>query len=134
VCNSLGRDWAAFGLWGYGWSSILSEKAWILGWNTTPPTDMPHLDVNYSVTPVEETPGREIPVAGSPTICRGVLNLGRELSAVDCRPVLLNASGRCVLDLHPGENNVSGLSPGVYFLHSTIDNRHASMTKVIITR
>ncbi len=55
-----------------------------------------------------------------PTIIRGVLVLG----AVDSRQNtayradLLDISGRKVLDLHPGANEVSRLSPGVYFVRA----------------
>jgi len=54
---------------------------------------------------------------GFPTIARGVLNLGvgsRQYSA--CRAKLIDAAGRNVLDLHAGANDVSRLSPGVYFV------------------
>jgi hypothetical protein len=44
-----------------------------------------------------------------PSIVRGVLNLQSEIA-------LLDISGRKVLDLRPGANNVGCLSPGVYFV------------------
>lgn len=57
------------------------------------------------------------------TIARGVLLLQRDLSEVHVgssdrvpRPALLDATGRRVLDLRPGANNVSCLAPGVYFV------------------
>ncbi len=37
-------------------------------------------------------------------------------SGLCLKPQLLDAAGRMVLNLHPGANDVSGLSPGVYFL------------------
>jgi hypothetical protein len=43
-------------------------------------------------------------------------------------------TGRQVMALKPGANDVSRLSPGVYFVHSTIDNRQSQMAKVILTR
>jgi phosphoribosylformylglycinamidine (FGAM) synthase PurS component len=53
------------------------------------------------------------------TVVRGVLFLG------DCprtgavlRTVLLDSSGRTVLDLHPGANDVRALAPGVYFVRA----------------
>jgi hypothetical protein len=70
------------------------------------------------------------------TIVRGVLFLG------DCprtgtvpKTVLLDISGRKVADLRPGANDVSWLSPGVYFVRE----RHAqaqaqAVRKVIVTR
>jgi len=66
------------------------------------------------------------------TIVRGVLHLGagsRQYSAY-----MLDISGRNVMTLHAGANDVSRLSPGVYFVHSTIGTRRSTMTKVIITR
>jgi hypothetical protein len=47
---------------------------------------------------------------------------------------LLDATGRKVLDLEPGTNDVSRLAPGVYFVQSIVDNRHSSFAKVVIAR
>ena len=74
-----------------------------------------------------------------PTIVRGVLLLG------DCprtgtvpKTVLLDISGRKVLDLHPGANDVSGLAPGVYFCRRTAGSASSAgpsaVTKVVIQR
>jgi hypothetical protein len=67
------------------------------------------------------------------TIVRKVLSLP---AGLDCRlPIVLqDISGRKVLALRPGPNDVSALAPGVYFLHSTLDNRQSKMTKVVIQR
>jgi hypothetical protein len=35
--------------------------------------------------------------------------------------VLLDSSGRKVLDLHPGANDVRALAPGVYFVRDAAD-------------
>jgi hypothetical protein len=43
---------------------------------------------------------------------------------------LLDASGREVLDLKAGANDVSGLAPGVYFVRQ----EPQAVTKVVITR
>jgi dienelactone hydrolase len=51
------------------------------------------------------------------TVVRGSLILPRSL-APRPSPVLLDASGREVMGLCPGDNDVSGLTPGVYFLHA----------------
>jgi hypothetical protein len=64
--------------------------------------------------------GRAAPPALSATFVRGVLVLqgglytGREASGV-----LLDVSGRAVAELSSGPNDVSRLSPGVYYLRST---------------
>jgi len=74
------------------------------------------------------------------TIIRGVLVLGaagsRQHSAY--RAELLDVSGRKVMELHPGANDVSRLSSGVYFICSAgpaLDIRHStSSTKYVLTR
>ena len=66
----------------------------------------------------ERGPLRILPVAGGATIVHSVLFLG------DCprtgtvpKTALLDISGRKVLDLKPGSNDVRALAPGVYFVH-----------------
>jgi hypothetical protein len=64
------------------------------------------------------------------------------LGAVDSRQntgyrvELLDVSGRKVLDLHPGPNDVSRLSPGVYFVRATsgLAGGASNVTKAIVTR
>ena len=71
---------------------------------------------------VEGTPHRPTgaAVANAATVVRGVLFIpgdrGRETGD---RTELLDVSGRKVLDLHAGANDVSGLAPGVYFCRPT---------------
>jgi hypothetical protein len=68
--------------------------------------------------------------ASSATIVRGVLLLPRSLDPSISRS-LLDISGRKVADLHAGPNDVSRLSPGVYFVRG----RQAEITqKVILTK
>jgi hypothetical protein len=66
---------------------------------------------------LEEAAGPEVRKTGLPTIVRGVLFL-TEVS--DLKPQanswLLDVSGRKVIDLEPGANDVSALAPGVYFV------------------
>ncbi|GEM_PF-4072404 len=70
-----------------------------------------------------------------PTIVRGILNLQPAIYNLQSEIVLLDVGGRKVLTLKPGANDVSTLSPGVYFVRSTIDTRQASSTaKVFITK
>jgi hypothetical protein len=74
-----------------------------------------------------------------PTIVRGVLLLPKKGAAPSgAIPIfassLLDASGRKVMDLEPGTNDVSRISPGVYFVHSALDNRQSNMTKVVIAK
>ncbi len=71
------------------------------------------------------------------TVVRGVLCLPlawgveREASSV-----LLNISGRKVMDLHAGPNDVSGLAPGVYFAREEREEsrEESGVRKVVIQR
>ncbi|MBM3313948.1 T9SS type A sorting domain-containing protein [candidate division WOR-3 bacterium] len=71
-----------------------------------------------------------------PTIVRGVLNLeaySRQHTAY--RAELLDVSGRRVLDLHPGANDVSRLAPGVYFVRAVAhESSVGGCRKVVIAR
>jgi len=66
---------------------------------------------------VEEAPTAErgTPNAG-PTIVRRVLNLRSATCNLQSEMVLFDATGRKVLGLRPGLNDISPLAPGVYFL------------------
>ena len=50
------------------------------------------------------------------TLVNGVLNLQPAISNLQSEIDLLDATGRRVMSLRPGPNNVSTLSPGVYFV------------------
>ena len=89
---------------------------------------------------VEETPSAEVRKADlGPTIVHGVLFLpdavGGKRLAVGAR--LLDISGRKVLDLRPGANDVRALAAGVYFVLSeptAVSRRPPAVTKVIVSR
>ena len=97
-----------------------------------------------SLLGAEETMNDELGTMNvGPTIVRGVLpfeargalsDRGLRGQQREPRGELLDISGRRVLDLRPGPNDVSRLSPGVYFIHSAIDNRQSPMPRVVITR
>ncbi len=73
---------------------------------------------------------RETPTA---TVVRGVLHL--PVSSFGIRhSSLVDAVGRRLLDLRPGPNDVSHLSPGIYFIQSTFDDRRSTMSKVVLAR
>ncbi len=83
-------------------------------------TGIDYLTLAYaSAGGIEEAPNAEVrtPDCG-PTIVRGVLRLAPASSFKPQAPSLLDISGRKVLDLHPGPNDVSRLEPGVYFVSS----------------
>ena len=60
--------------------------------------------------------------------------VNRELNLAGCkRAILMDASGRKVLDLKAGANDVHGLAPGVYFVREAQAQAH-SVRKVVVTR
>jgi hypothetical protein len=87
----------------------------------------------------ERGPVTSIPF-GIQTVTRGMLFLPRDMTETSDvsdrvpRPQLLDVTGRKVMELAPGENDIRHLSPGIYFVYSTIDKRQSKMTKVIVTR
>jgi hypothetical protein len=87
---------------------------------------------------VDETPNAEVrtPNRGA-TVIRGVLFLPEASSHKPQAASLIDISGRKVLDLHPGANDVSRPAPGVYFVRSepsAVSREPSAVTKVIITR
>ncbi|MFO7638134.1 MAG: hypothetical protein R6X14_02350, partial [bacterium] len=88
------------------------------------------------------------PLARLPTVIRGSLFL-RPVSCPDhtqsalclcgseSSPTLLDASGRKVMELQPGENDVRRLAPGVYFIRTALWERSPDrdwVHKVVIQR
>lgn len=64
------------------------------------------------------------------TLVRSTLFLATSTSPSSSASCLLDATGREVLDLHSGANDVSRLAPGVYFVRS----EPSAVTKVVIAR
>ena len=67
---------------------------------------------------------------------RGVLYLPANGEGRVAKGELVNVSGRKVLDLHPGANDVRALAPGVYFLREGLGTRGEGLgktRKVILT-
>lgn len=69
-----------------------------------------------------------------PTVVRGRLTLVPTVGSADAENRLLDVSGCVVRSLAPGENDVSRLSPGVYFITTVGGSGPASCRKVILTR
>lgn len=71
-----------------------------------------------------------------PTIVRGVLEIGPQPAASGSQPRirLLDISGRKVMALHPGPNDVSRLAPGIYFMRTVSSDGQPANTKVVVTR
>ncbi len=84
----------------------------------TPSFDAWMLKVDSLYVPgVSERPGAGWSGSRASTLARGVLFVPPASSIVrDASSVLLDISGRKVLDLHAGPNDVSSLAPGVYFV------------------
>ncbi len=95
---------------------------------------------------VAEQPA-QYPIGAQPsaTVVRGVLvldGLGTrselpERNSVMSRATLLDISGRKVMDLHPGANDVRALAPGVYFVEEGLGTRGQGLgriRKVVVTR
>jgi YVTN family beta-propeller protein len=86
---------------------------------------------------IEEASLHAFGVRPGATVARGALCLasGHRQNA-GCRAELLDISGRKVLDLTPGANDVRRLAPGVYFVleASSVGRDAPSITKVVITR
>jgi hypothetical protein len=99
---------------------------------------MPWITVIRDTTPIGVAERSPTPntsrITATATVIRGVLNLTPDISTLTSDITLLDVSGRKVLDLMPGDNDVSRLAPGIYFVRSTIANRHSPITKVVITR
>jgi hypothetical protein len=87
---------------------------------------------------IAETPNAEVRRTNTvPTIVRGVLNLAvdsRQHTAY--RAELLDISGRKMLGLHAGANDISRLSPGVYFVHqaSAVERQALNVHKLVIQK
>ncbi len=89
-----------------------------------------------SLTGLEEelTPAAPVRRVTGATVVRGVLHLTQMADGL--RRELLDACGRRVFELRPGANDVSGLAPGVYFIHEAygMERRTSGVSKVVVTR
>jgi hypothetical protein len=73
-------------------------------------------------------------VTSAATVVRGVINLQSPVSNRQPPSVLLDAAGRKVMELRPGENDVRHLAPGVYFVRKADGEGRMANTKVVVTR
>jgi YVTN family beta-propeller protein len=83
---------------------------------------------------IEESANGEVRTTNRlPTIVRGVLEIGSQLTANSSRPKaqLFDANGRKLLDLQLGPNDVSPLAPGVYFV---VSERPVLRQRVIVVQ
>ncbi len=70
----------------------------------------------------------------SQTICRGALSLVDGSRQTVDRAWLLDVTGRQVMELNPGENDIRHLAPGIYFLRSAESSGRTAVTKMVIQR
>jgi hypothetical protein len=69
------------------------------------------------------------------SIVRGVLNLETASKRqAGYRAELRDITGRMALHLHPGANNVSRLTPGVYFLSERQPGHRAGVLRVVVAK
>ncbi|MBN2464714.1 T9SS type A sorting domain-containing protein [candidate division WOR-3 bacterium] len=83
------------------------------------------------LTGIEETPSAEARTPNGATIVRGVLNLQPAIYSPQSEIVLLDISGRKVMALRPGANDVRALAPGVYFVREA---QAQDVRKVLATK
>jgi hypothetical protein len=68
----------------------------------------------------------------SATVCRGILNLQSTIEDRQSKMLLVDVSGRKVMQLRPGPNDVRRLPPGLYFLRMANSEGRMANTKVLI--
>jgi hypothetical protein len=85
---------------------------------------------------IEEKSGTLVSGPNGGTIVRGVLFLPAATSTKLQAASLLDISGRKVLNLKTGANDVSGLAPGVFFIRqaSSVRREASSIVKVVVAR
>jgi hypothetical protein len=87
---------------------------------------------------IEQAENRQLRgLTGGATVMRSVLWLPQASSHKPQTASLLDISGRKVLDLHAGANDVRALAPGVYFVRSgpsAVDRQPSTVAKVVVTR
>ena len=113
VQDGLVADRAAF-----GWQRHASD-GWRYVRGIETPGQEPFLVVTFN-PPVALGSERPQPAAWNriPTVIRDVLLMPETSSTgYDASYILLDISGRRVMDLAPGTNDIRPLSPGVYFVH-----------------
>jgi hypothetical protein len=109
-----------------GWAGTVSGKTYNTDriWGKMDPN--PGIEAGRQATAYSSRP--------TATIVRNVLFLPPSLLSAPSS--LLSIDGRKVLDLHPGANDVSRLSPGVYFIQerSAVGGERSTVHKVVLTR
>ncbi|MEO0078557.1 MAG: SBBP repeat-containing protein, partial [candidate division WOR-3 bacterium] len=111
-----------------------SGAVYVAGYTGTVLSGNDYVLIKYLVEPgvAEPTNPAQMPASAGATIVRGALHLaGREQSG----PALLDASGRRVMKLDPGANDLGQLAPGVYFvLTATSPRSSPRVNRIVVTK
>jgi hypothetical protein len=106
-----------------GWTGTVEDK----------PCNSPRVWATLSpVAGVEEVATAMPPAVMPATLVRGVLEVSTSDPALD--QVLSDRTGRVVMSLRPGANDVSHLASGVYFVTEEGSERTVRVRKVVLTR
>ena len=107
-----------------GWAGAVNGKTYNTDriWAKTDP--YPGIEAGQETTAYNLRP--------TAAIVRNILFLPPSLFSLHSSLFFL--SGQKVMSLKPGPNDVSRVPPGVYFVHSTIDNRQSQIARVVLTR
>ncbi len=126
ACGASGRMLLACDVW----TGIVGDKAY----NAHRVWGMMDPNPGVEESPESQATSRRL----EPTIIRGVLYLVGAASHMTQAACLMDATGRKVLDLHPGANDVRAPAPGVYFVREQGSRGRGSqdsmVTKVVVTR
>jgi len=125
--SRLAQDWASL-----GWDYPGTEYA-ILEAHGRQHPNRPSIVLRFSQTGVREMANGECRLPNGPTVVRGRLNLQSSIFNLQSAE-LMDAAGRRVMKLVAGENDVSRLAPGVYFLREATGAWRATTTRLTIIR
>ncbi|UCG42757.1 MAG: T9SS type A sorting domain-containing protein, partial [candidate division WOR-3 bacterium] len=113
------------------WAVWLRFPSWLLYYSHSQPVGISERRASVASGPVPE-----------PTIVGDVLawsattpslrNVGD--IALHSRAMLLDATGRVVMDLQPGPNDIRHVAPGIYFLRPAESGGRSAVRKVVIQR
>jgi len=112
---------------------VHDSKMWVMAGDTSAGLYTGSNDVWYSTgLGIEEHPMPNAEcVTPNATIVCGVLNLQSAIYNLKFEITLLDITGRRVMNLHAGANNIRYLAPGVYFIRR---ENNSQVTKIIVTR
>jgi hypothetical protein len=85
-------------------------------------------------TAIEQNGEREVRCANWPTVVRGVLRFQPRAGSSQLPAMLVDITGRRVMDLAPGPNDIRLLAPGVYFVRTAESGGWSAVRKIVIQR